>query len=85
MQRLGLLPTHMLGRFEPYRLITRSEAAYILHQALALEEITGTVQEAAAGSREFTSAWVTAKRNLSSACWGNPVCGAGQSDPGHSQ
>lgn len=54
LQRLGLLPTHMLGRFEPYRLITRSEAAYILHQALALEEITGTVQEAAAGSREFT-------------------------------
>ena len=45
LQRLGLLPTHMLGRFEPYRLITRSEAAFILHQALQLDKVEGTIEE----------------------------------------
>ncbi|NLM41636.1 MAG: S-layer homology domain-containing protein [Firmicutes bacterium] len=43
LQRLALLPTHMVGRFEPYRLITRAEAAYILEQALRLTEISGVV------------------------------------------
>lgn len=45
LQRLGLLPTHMSGRFEPYRLITRSEAAFIVHQALQLEEVEGVIAE----------------------------------------
>ncbi|WP_461364852.1 S-layer homology domain-containing protein [Candidatus Darwinibacter acetoxidans] len=45
LQRLALLPTHMVGRFEPYRLITRAEAAYILDQALRLDEISGVVEE----------------------------------------
>ena len=54
LQRLGLLPTHMLGRFEPYRLITRSEAAYILDQAQQLEKISGTVGEVSEGNRQFT-------------------------------
>lgn len=45
LQRLGLLPTHMLGRFEPYRLITRSEVAFILSQALDLNEVEGIVDE----------------------------------------
>lgn len=45
LQRLALLPTHMVGRFEPYRLLTRAEAAYILDQALALEEYSGIVAE----------------------------------------
>lgn len=45
LQRLGVLPTHMLGRFEPYRLITRSEVAAILEEALQLERLDGVVSE----------------------------------------
>ena len=45
LQRLALLPAHMVGRFEPYRLITRAEMAYVLEQALKLEEIEGVVAE----------------------------------------
>lgn len=45
LQRLALLPTHMVGRFEPYRLLTRAEAAYILEQALRLTEVKGVVAE----------------------------------------
>lgn len=43
MQRLALLPSHMLINFEPYRLITRSEVAYLIHEALELEQITGVI------------------------------------------
>ncbi len=40
---LQVLPGHMSGRFEPYRLITRSEAAFILAQMLPLEKVAGKV------------------------------------------
>lgn len=40
---LQILPGHMAGRFESYRLITRSEAAFVLAQALQLEKIAGKV------------------------------------------
>ncbi|MDI9440157.1 MAG: S-layer homology domain-containing protein [Limnochordia bacterium] len=53
LQRLALLPTHMVGRFEPYRLLTRAEAAYILDQALRLREITGTVAEVQSEGRQL--------------------------------
>lgn len=43
VQRLGLLPSHMLMRFEPYRLITRSEVAYLIKNALELEQVRGTL------------------------------------------
>lgn len=43
LQQLQLFPSHMVGRFEPYRLITRSEIAYILDHALKYEHITGVV------------------------------------------
>lgn len=49
LQRLALLPTHMVGRFEPYRLITRAEAAYILDQALRLTQVSGAVEEVQGG------------------------------------
>lgn len=45
LQRLALLPAHMVGRYEPYRLITRAEVAYILDQALKLTEVEGIVAE----------------------------------------
>lgn len=45
LQRLALLPTHMVGRFEPYRLITGAEIIYILDQALKLTEVEGIVAE----------------------------------------
>ncbi len=51
VQRLGLLPTHMVGRFEPYRLITRSETAFILDQAQQLTKVEGTVAEVADGGQ----------------------------------
>ncbi len=54
LQRLGLLPTHMLGRFEPYRLITRSELAFIIDQALELQQIAGSVEEVAEGGKQIT-------------------------------
>ena len=54
LYRLGLLPTHMIGRFEPYRLITRSEVAFILAQAQELEEVQGLVGEVSEGGKEFT-------------------------------
>jgi len=54
LQRLALLPTHMVGRFEPYRLITRSEVAFILDQALRLQEVKGTVEEVSEGGRQLT-------------------------------
>ncbi|HHW73597.1 MAG TPA: S-layer homology domain-containing protein [Firmicutes bacterium] len=53
LQRLALLPTHMVGRFEPYRLITRAEAAYILDQALRLREISGVVEEVLSDGRQI--------------------------------
>jgi hypothetical protein len=56
LQRLGLLPTHMLGRFEPYRLITRSEVAFIMDQALKLQEVSGTVEAVSEGGRQITVA-----------------------------
>lgn len=43
VQRLGLLPSHMLIRFEPYRLITRSEVAYLIQGALELEHVVGSI------------------------------------------
>ncbi|NLJ80094.1 MAG: S-layer homology domain-containing protein [Firmicutes bacterium] len=43
LQRLSLLPSHLLGRFEPYRLITRSEAAAILESALRLKSTEGSL------------------------------------------
>ena len=43
VQRLGLLPSHMLMRFEPYRLITRSEVAYLIKNARELEQVSGTL------------------------------------------
>ncbi|MCK9526544.1 MAG: hypothetical protein M0R49_11555 [Limnochordia bacterium] len=54
LQRLALLPTHMVGRFEPYRLITRSEAAFILAQAKELQAVKGLVAEVAEGGKQFT-------------------------------
>ncbi len=45
LQQLKLFPSHMLGRFEPYRLITRSEMAHILDHALQYEQIEGVVSE----------------------------------------
>lgn len=51
VQRLGLLPAHMLGRFEPYRLITRSEVAFILDQAQQLTKVEGVVEEVAEGGQ----------------------------------
>ena len=54
LHRLGLLPTHMMGSFEPYRLITRSEAAFILAQAKELDEVAGLVGTIAEGGRQFT-------------------------------
>ncbi len=53
LQRLALLPTHMVGRFEPYRLITRAEAAYILDQALKLTELKGQVADVLGEGREI--------------------------------
>lgn len=41
-QKLGLLPGHMLIRFEPYRLITRGEVAYLIHAGLELEQVQGS-------------------------------------------
>ncbi len=43
LKTLQVLPGHMSGRFEPYRLITRSEAAFILAQMLPLEKVAGKV------------------------------------------
>lgn len=54
LQRLGLLPTHMVGRFEPYRLITRSEVAFLLAQAQELTELQGSVQEIMEDGKQFT-------------------------------
>jgi len=53
LQRLALLPTHMVGRFEPYRLITRAEAAYILDQALRLTQVSGAVEEVQGDGRQI--------------------------------
>lgn len=43
--RIGIIPNHMVSRFEPYRLITRGEVAYILDQALRLERVEGSIAE----------------------------------------
>lgn len=43
LKNLKVLPGHMLSRFESYRLITRSEAAFVLAQALQFEKIAGKV------------------------------------------
>lgn len=43
LHKLRLLPSHMLVRFEPFRLITRSEAAYLIHGAQQFEQIEGIV------------------------------------------
>lgn len=53
LQRLALLPAHMVGRFEPYRLITRAEVAYILEQALRLTELDGVVAEVENDGRQI--------------------------------
>lgn len=53
LQRLALLPSHILGRFEPYRLISRSEAAAILDQALNLKKIEGVVAELMEGGKQI--------------------------------
>lgn len=53
LQRLALLPAHMVGRFEPYRLITRAEVAYILEQALRLTELDGIVAEVENDGRQI--------------------------------
>lgn len=54
LQRLGLLPTHMMGRFEPYRLLTRSEAAFLLAGARELEKIEGVIATVAEGGKGLT-------------------------------
>lgn len=43
LQRYNLLPSHMQGRFEPYRLINKAEVAFILNEALSLHKIEATV------------------------------------------
>ncbi len=53
LQRLAVLPAHMLGRFEPYRLITRSEVAAILQAALELERLAGLVKEPKSENNEL--------------------------------
>lgn len=53
LQRLALLPNHILGRFEPYRLITRSEMAFILDQALQLQQVEGVVEEVQEEGRQI--------------------------------
>lgn len=45
LQRMALLPNHMVSRFEPYRLMIRSEAAFILDQVLRLESVEGEISE----------------------------------------
>jgi hypothetical protein len=43
LKMLEVLPHHMHGRFESYRLVTRSEAAFMLDEATQFERITGEV------------------------------------------
>lgn len=43
LKTLNVLPSHMLSRFESYRLITRSEAAFVLAEALQFNKLAGKV------------------------------------------
>ena len=45
LSKLGILPTYVMNRFEPYRLATRAETASVIDAAVHLEAIEGVITE----------------------------------------
>jgi len=51
--RLDLLPTYVINRFEPERLASRAETAAVLHAALSLDTVSGQIAEVHQGSNRI--------------------------------
>jgi len=51
--RLDLLPTYVINRFEPERLASRAETAAVLHAALSLDIVSGQIAEVHQGSNRI--------------------------------
>mgnify|MGYP001409751621 CR=1 FL=1 len=45
LNKLGILPTYVMNRFEPYRLATRAETASMIDAAVRLESVEGVITE----------------------------------------
>ncbi|NLJ73581.1 MAG: S-layer homology domain-containing protein [Firmicutes bacterium] len=53
LNKLGILPTYVINRFEPDRLATRAEAAFMIDSAVQLDAVEGVITEVLGSSNRI--------------------------------